>query len=132
MLYTIYKIEKADNSFIVTGETSCGTIKGIWRSKDEPVIGKSYNVEISFGIKTSSVSRDDILIDKNQTKSAVNIRGGKNCFAVLCEDIDEIYYIRFSFDGLAMLDIENDDHTIRKGDFLTFSLPFDEVGIYPY
>ena len=31
-----------------------------------------------------------------------------------------------------MLDIENDDHTIKKGDFLIFSLPFDEVGIYPY
>lgn len=132
MLYTIYKIEKADNSFIVTGETSCGNIKGIWKSKDEPVSGKSYNIEISFGLKTASVSRDDILIDNKRTESAVSIRDGKNFFAVLCEDIDEIYYIRFSFDGLAMLDIENDDHTIRKGDFLTFLLPFDEVGIYPY
>ena len=132
MLYTIYKIEKADNSLIVTGETSCGTIKGMWKSNDEPVSGKSYNIEISFGLKTASVSRDDILIDNKRTESAVSIRDGKNFFAVLCEDIDEIYYIRFSFDGLAMLDIENDDHTIRKGDFLTISLPFDEVGIYPY
>ena len=132
MLFTVHKIEKTDNSFIVTGETSCGTIKGIWKSNDEPVSGKSYNIEITFGLKKSSVSRDHILIDKNQTESAVSISDGKNCFAVLCEDIDESYYIRFSFDGLAMLDIENDDHTIRKGDFLTISLPFDEVGIYPY
>ncbi len=132
MLFTVHKIEKTDNSFIVTGETSCDTIKGIWRSKDEPVSGKSYNIEISFGIKTSSVNRDDILTDNTRTEPAVSIRDGKNCFAVLCEDIDESYYIRFSFDGLAMLDIENDDHTIRKGDFLTFSLSYDEAGTYPY
>lgn len=34
--------------------------------------------------------------------------------------------------GLEMLDITNDDFTISRGDYISFSKRFDEIEIYPY
>ena len=133
MLFIIQKIDNTDDAVIVTGETHCGIIKGIWKSKTiRPVTGTSYNIELTFGLSIAAIDRSDVTIEPAQMKAAVSITDGRVRFTGLCETVEDIYFIRFSFDGLEMLDIENDDHTIKEGNYLTFSLPFEEIGIYPY
>ncbi len=54
-----------------------------------------------------------------------------NVFTAETEDIDEIYYLRFSADGLSMLDIK-DPPAVNIGDFLRFTVECGKTGIYPY
>ena len=133
MRFTIQEISINDDDVFVTGKTHCGTIKGIWKSQTiKPVSGRSYNIELTFGINTGAIDRREVMIESDQKEAGVMITGDKVRFIGLCESIDDIYFIRLSFDGLEMLDIENDDHTIKEGSYLSFSLPFKEIGIYPY
>ncbi|MDE5557977.1 MAG: hypothetical protein K2J32_09885 [Ruminococcus sp.] len=128
MLLILTDIITENNITFVSGNTHIGSIKGIWKSSVTPVIMQHYNIEIDFGV----IDRNSIIINKEATDVNSEIIDDRVVFTGLCEDIDEIYYIRFSFDGLEMLDIKNDDFTIRKGDFITFSIQFSEIGIYPY
>jgi hypothetical protein len=133
MLLTIQKIENTDKAILVTGETPCGTLKGIWKDDgSKPLQGKSYNVELTLGLYKQTIERKDVIIEKKQTEPLIAIQYDSVRFTGLCEEIEDIYFIRFFPDALVMLDIINDDHTITVGDYLTFSLPFDEIGIYPY
>ena len=50
----------------------------------------------------------------------------------MCEEIDDVYVIRFAIDWIEMISIENDDFKIKKGDAISFSLNYDRIGIYPY
>lgn len=127
MLFTIRDIETEKNVILVSGSTAIGDIKGIWHYKNLPLIGESYNIELDFG----TIDRNSVIINTNTTSANSRIMYDKIIFTGLCEDIDEVYYIIFS-DGLEMLDITNDDFTIKKGDFLSFALLFSEIGIYPY
>ena len=128
MLFTITKIEAENNITLISGNTGIGRIKGLWKSKEIPVIGKHYQIELDFGI----IDRSLITIHNEPTEASSEIIEDGVIFTAECEDIDEIYYLRFAFDGLEMLDIEQDDFTIKKGDYISFSLRFSEIGIYPY
>ena len=133
MLFRISQTEKRDNIVIVTGDTACGTLKGIWKSNNiPPETRKSYNIELTLGLNIGSVERKDIIIEHSRTSAEIRMTDDSIIFTGCCEEIEDIYFIRFSDDGLEMLDIANDDHTIKKGDLITFSMKFDEIGIYPY
>ena len=133
MRFTIQEIGTADGDVFVTGKTHCGTIKGLWKSQTiKPVSGRSYNIELTFGINMGAIDRSEIMIESDQAEADISITGDRVRFIGLCESIDDIYFMRFSIDGLEMLDIENDDDTIKEGSYLSFSLPFEEIGIYPY
>ena len=132
MLFHVKQIEKTNDAIYVSGPTRCGYLKGAWKSDKEPVMGKRYDIELTFGKQNGAVDRSVITVLSRQTKSDISYSEDRTIFTACCEDIDEIYYLRFSFDGLEMLDIENNDDTIQKGDMLSFSLPFDEIGIFPY
>lgn len=127
MKFTIRDIETENNEIMVSGNTAIGDIKGIWHYKNIPLLGESYNIELEFG----AIDRNSVIINTSVTSANSRIIDDKVIFTGLCEDIDEVYYLRFS-DGLEMLDITNDDFTIKKGDFLSFSLSVIEIGIYPY
>ncbi|MDE6671154.1 MAG: hypothetical protein K2K16_03060 [Ruminococcus sp.] len=128
MLFTLTDIITKNDIIFVSGVTHTGSIKGIWKSSLIPVLMQHYSIEIDFSV----IDRNSIIINKDSTDINSEIVDDRVIFTCLCEDIDEIYYIRFSFDGLEMLDIKNDDFTIKKGDFITFSVPFSRIGIYPY
>lgn len=128
MLFTIRNVETENNIIFVSGSTVTGDIKGIWKYKNIPLIGKNYNIELDLG----TIDRNLVVINKKATSANSRIIDDKVIFTGLCEDIDEIYYLRFSSDGLEMLDIKNDDFTIKIGEFLSLSLLFSEIGIYPY
>lgn len=118
---------------MVTGDTACGTLKGVWKSNNiAPEAGKSYNIELTLGLNTGSVERKDIIIEHSKTSAEIRMADDGIIFTGRCEEIEDIYYIRFSDDGLEMLDITGDDHTVKKGDLITFLMKFDEIGIYPY
>ena len=128
MLFTVQKTDNTGDVVFVTGETRCGVIKGIWKSETlRPVIGKSYNIELTLGLGTGAVDRRDVKTASGQAKTSISVSDGKVLFTGICEAVEDIYFIRFSDDGLEMLDIENDDHTIKAGDHITFYLPFEET-----
>lgn len=133
MLFRISQTEKTDNIVLVTGSTACGTLKGVWKSRNiAPEIGNSYNIELTLGLNTGTVERSGIVIGSSETSAEIRMTDDSIIFTGRCEEIEDIYFIRFSDDGLEMLDITNDDHTIKAGDLITFPLRFDEIGIYPY
>lgn len=126
MLFTVTEIQTENDIVYVSGSTITGHLKGVWKYRDFPIKDKSYNIELDF----STIDRKSVTISKPPV--SIKITGDKVTFTALCEDIDEIYYLRFSSDSLEMLDITNDDFTIRKGDYISFSKHFLEIEIYPY
>ncbi|MBR1823100.1 MAG: hypothetical protein IJ779_02570 [Ruminococcus sp.] len=126
MLFTVITIENENDTTFVTGSTGVGYIKGVWRAEEAPVNGKRYQIELDFpAVDKSAVS-------VTTADRSARILGDKTCFTGICEEIDEVCYIRFAVDSLEMLDITDIDETIKKGDNLSFALPFEEIGIYPY
>ena len=129
LLFTITEIQNENDIILVSGETLTGRIKGIWKADGlSPAVGASYQIELDFGI----IDRNTVTINPDAKDASTEILNDSVSFTALCESIDEIYFLRFSFDGLEILEIENDDFTIQEGDFLTFEKPFTEIGIYPY
>lgn len=126
MLFTITEIQTENDIIYVSGSTITGHLKGVWKYRDFPIKDKSYNIELDF----STIDRKSVTISKPPV--SIKITGDKVKFTALCENIDEIYYLRFLPDGLSMLDITNDDFKISKGDFISFSKCFHEIEIYPY
>lgn len=126
MLFTVTEIQTQKNIIYVSGSTLSGNLKGVWKYRDFPVKNKSYNIELAF----STTDRKSIILSKPPAN--IEITDNKVIFTALCEDVDEIYYLRFSFDGLEMLEIVNDDFTIQKGNYISFSKHFREIEIYPY
>ena len=126
MLFTVTEVQTENNIIYVSGITPSGNLKGVWKYRDFPVKDKSYNIELAF----STTDRKSITLSKPPANIETN--SDKVIFTALCEDVDQIYYLRFSFDGLEMLEIVNDDFTIQKGDYISFSKHFRETEIYPY
>lgn len=126
MLFTVTEIKTENNIIYVSGSTLTGHLKGVWKYRDFPIKDKSYNIELDF----STTCRKSVTISK--PPASIETTGDKVAFTALCDGIDEIYYLRFLSDGLSMLDITNDDFTIRKGDYISFSKYFNEIEIYPY
>lgn len=125
MLFTVTEIQTEKNIIYVSGNTLSGKLKGIWKNNNIPFIDRTYNIELAF----STTDRKSVTMSR--PPSNIETTNDRVVFTGICEDIDEIYYIRFS-DGLEMLDITDDDFTIRKGDYISFSKHFNETEIYPY
>ncbi|MBR1530305.1 MAG: hypothetical protein IJ642_13555 [Oscillospiraceae bacterium] len=129
MLFTVMEIRTEQEIITVSGRTSTGIVAGIWKAdRLSPVIGESYQIELDFTV----TERNAVTVQKAPVKACTEIRGHNIRFTALCESIDEIYYLRFGFDGLEMLEIAHDDGTIQEGDFISFEKEIREIGIYPY
>ena len=129
MRITVTDISTADGVTMVKAEFAVGNMCGVWHYKEAPVIGQSYGIEFSFN-EFTAVNGGSIEVLKSGS-AEISTDGTENVFTAEIEDIDEIYYLRFSFDGLSMLDIE-DPPAIDAGDYIRFTLPCGRVGIYPY
>ena len=127
MRFTVTNADTQNGMTTVTGETPVGMLAGVWHDRNAPVPGHTYQIELEFG----TVDREAVSPVQAED-AAIRVSGETVIFTAECEDFDEIYYLRFSADGLSMLDIANDDRTIRPGMFLTFSCRIAQVGIYPY
>lgn len=129
MRMIITNIEYENNRIYVTGDTGIGNIKGEWCYKETPIVGETYFFELSIGD-----------LDKNQISvicdepfcSGVCFSDVQVQFKGICEEIDDVYVIRFSDDWIEMISIEDDDFSIKKGDAVSFSIGYDRIGIYPY
>lgn len=116
-----------NNMIVVEGTTEIGSIKGLWKCAEKPVIGEIYFVELSI----ENLHRNQIWIKENMKKPKVYTEGEYVWFRGICEDIDEVYYIRFALDWLEMVEI-NEDNTIKVGDCILFNQRYDHIAIYPY
>lgn len=48
-------------------------------------------------------------------------------------DIDEeVYYVRFADDWLDMVEIGDSSSEIHEKDYVSFSVKYENIGIYPY
>ncbi len=127
MLFFVDKLEYRETFIIVTGRTSIGTIKGIWKHIKEPVVEKSYCIELSI------CNPKEVKASKENCFFSVYLDNEDVIFTGLCEDIDdEVYYLRFAADWLDMLDIEAIIPRKNKGDYISFSANWHDIGIYPY
>lgn len=126
MQFVIDELEYQETSLIVTGKTSIGTMKGIWKNIREPIVGTVYNIELSIG------NPKEVKVCCENSVPSVYLDNENVVFTGLYEDSDnEVYYLRFAIDWLDMLDI--DAITPRnKGGYITFSANWHDIEIYPY
>lgn len=126
MQFIIDKLEYEETLLIVTGNTDIGTIKGIWRHIKEPIIGKIYHVELR-------IDRLEETILKGAYSPLVYLENEYVIFVGICEERDnQVYYIRFDTDWLDMLDIDVIASEKKKGDYISFSANWHDIGIYSY
>ena len=129
MRMTIINIEYKNERIYVIGNTGIGNIKGQWRFKEKPVLGETYFFELNIGdLDQKEIS---VIVDE-QFCSSVDFHDDRVQFKGICEEIDDVYVIRFSDDWIEMISIENDDFSIKTGDAVSFSICYDRVDIYPY
>lgn len=129
MRMIIVNIECENNRIYVIGNTAIGNIKGEWCCKEIPILGQTYFFELNIGeIDRKAVS----VICDEQFCPSVNLDDDHIKFEGICEEIDDVYVVRFSDDWIEMISIENDDFSIKKGDVISFSISYDCIGIYPY
>ena len=126
MLFTVINTENENDAVIVTGSTTIGYIKGVWKAQYSPVIGKKYRIELNF----PTVDISEVTVSNADAGS--KIIGGKTFFTGICEDFNKVCYVRFSVEGPEMLDITDGEGTIQKSDSISFSFPFADIGIIPY
>ena len=126
MLFTVISIEKENDNTFVTGSTAVGYIKGLWKGDEQPVVGSRHHIELNFPTVDKSA------VSVTTADIGTKIIGDKTSFVGLCEDIDKIFYIRFSVHGLEMLDIIDGEEKIKQNDHVSFSLPFSDIGIHTY
>lgn len=112
---------------IIEGTTEIGTIKGVWKYGEEPVVGKAYSVELSI----ENLHKEQIWVEKNMKEPKTYMEGEYVYFIGTCEDIDEVYYIRFALDWLEMIEVDA-DNIINIGDCILFKQSYDLIDIYPY
>lgn len=126
---TIINIECENERIYVIGNTGIGNIKGEWCFKEKPVLGETYFFELNIGdLNKKEIS---VIVDE-QFCSSVDFYEDQVQFKGICEEIDDVYVIRFSDDWIEMISIENDDFSIKTGYAVSFSICYDRVGIYPY
>ena len=127
MQLVIDEVEYKDPILIVIGKTPAGTVKGIWKDKKVPVIGEGYHVELSID------KPKEIKSVNPNSYSSVFVDNNNVIFIGLCEDMDdEVYYLRFGLDWLEMLDIDVIIDRKKKGDYISFSVNWRDIVIYPY
>lgn len=128
MRILITNIEYENNDIFVTCKTAIGNLKGKWCDKLQlPILLENYHCELTI----REIERTEVAIFTSGEPS-VHYEKGMVAFAGICEEIDDIYVVRFDTDWLEMLDIKNDDFTIKRGDVIYFAIEYSEVSIYPY
>lgn len=128
MRIIIKSIESNDAYTYVIGDTNIGSIKGVWRYKEVPIVDKAYFFELNI----ADFDRREISIIHEEQSSSVCCKDNEVAFKGICDEIDDVYVVRFAEDWIEMISIENDDFTIQKGDWISFSVSCDSVLIYPY
>lgn len=129
MRMIITNIEYKNERTYVIGNTHIGNIKGEWCDKEMPILGATYFFELNIG----DLDKKEISVLSNeQLGSSVEFNDNRVQFKGICEQIDDVYIIRFSDDWIEMISIANDDFSIKIGDAISFSISYDRVGIYPY
>lgn len=129
MRMIIKSIESNDAYTYVIGDTNIGSIKGVWRYKEAPIVDKVYFFELNIA---DFDGREISVIHEGKQSPRVCYKDNEVSFKGICEEIDDIYVVRFAEDWIEMISIENDDFTIQKGDWISFSVSCDSVLIYPY
>lgn len=126
MQFIIEELEYQEALLIVTGKTSVGTLKGIWKDIREPLIGTIYHIELSIS------NPKEVKVCCENSVPTVYLDNENIVFVGLCEDSDnEVYYLRFAIDWLDMLDIDAITF-VKEGDYISFSTNWHNIGIYPY
>lgn len=129
MRMIIKEIESIDKCTYVIGITDIGSIKGIWHYSELPVLNYSYFFELTIG----EIDRNEIsIINKDNFFPGVSTDGKQVSFSGICEEIDDIYVVRFAPDWIEMIEVKNDDFVIRKDDVISFSINCNSIFIYPY
>lgn len=76
------------------------------------------------------------IIDIEKEKENIYITGRTSIGSIkgrwICENIDDVYDIRFAIDWLEIIEIGNDDFEINIGDRVSFSVKYDSIEVYPY
>lgn len=129
MRIIIKKIGHDNNMTVVEGITNIGTIKGIWKDKNAPVLGNIYFVELN--IEELHKNHVSIISDRIE-QSRVYLKDEMVFFIGWCEDIDDVYFIRFTYDWIEMIEIVDNDIAIKKDDGILFRQKYDLIWIYPY
>ena len=119
MRMIVSKVDYSNDITIVTGVTEIGSIKGIWKFNEFPGIGELNKNQVSIACKEA-------------LHPTVHLNEEFVSFLGMCEDIEDVYYIRFAKDWLEMIEIGDDDTGINKGDYVSFVQKYDLIWIYPY
>ncbi len=128
MRFIIEEVEYQEKLIVVTGNTAVGTIKGIWKYEQEPVVGGRYHVELSIYCPSKCDRKQD-----KKLYPSVCLSDDMVIFKGICEDIDEeVYFVRFDGDWLEMIEIQEIDSKYKRGDVVAFSASYYGVEIYPY
>lgn len=120
-------IGQADCKYEVIVKLENGNLKGMWKGNQIPLIGETYDAELSFP--------PVILLNSDKIESKVSIiKDHKVEFYGTCEDIDDdidddVYIIRFADNWIEIVDGINND--IRRGDNINFVLTDTDILIYP-
>lgn len=114
---------------IVKGTTAIGPIKGIWKGERIPELGETYSAELD--IKT--LCENNISMFSGRAKQPnVYLKDKMVIFAGQCEDVDGVYFIRFTDDWLEMIEFAGSEADIKRGDYILFWQSYDSIWIYPY
>ena len=103
MKITIKEIEYFNDNIIVTGVTDLGIIKGIWRNDTLPEINLTYYFELNI----DSIDKCDVSVIHDDVIYGVKVSGESSVFTGKCEDIDDVYVIRFSGDWIEIIFVLN-------------------------
>ncbi len=129
MRMIIKEIENIDKCTYVIGNTDIGNVKGIWNYSELPVLNGSYFLELNI----RKIDRPKIsIVNQNNLFCCVSPDGKRVSFCGICEEIEDVYIVRFAPDWIEMIEVKNDDFTIHKNAVISFSINCDVVSIYPY
>ncbi len=112
----------------VFGRTKIGSIKGLWKSKDAPLLNEEYDVELSLPMLLGS----DVSVENVSLSPQAEVNSDETLYLRgTCEVIDEddIYVVRFDANWIEMLEIENTD--INVSDVISFTVNVNQVEIFP-
>ncbi|MBR4084281.1 MAG: hypothetical protein IKK33_08385 [Lachnospiraceae bacterium] len=128
MKMLITNIEYENNDIFITCKTTIGNLKGKWCDKLQlPILLENYHCELII----REIERTEVAIFTSGEPS-VCYENGMVAFTGVCEEIDDIYVVRFAGDWLEMVDVKNDDFMIKRGDVISFAIEYEGISIYPY
>lgn len=134
MKIQVRSIQNTKNGLMAECLTNIGIIKGIWKSNAEIVIGNIYHVELSvdhsYNFKDNTLTHYD---EYPEERIHVFTDNNKVTFCGIVESKDEdVYYIRYAFDWIDMIEIPKEDTLIPIDHYIEFCADSKNIFIYPY